>query len=300
MTAIAGKTDVVENGMMLLLFNNTAFTDFALASGTAGSLYVSLHTADPTAGDQTTSEIGYTSYTRVAVARSSAGWTVTGSSVSPASIITFPAGTGGSGTATHFGIGSASSGAGLLLYTGALSPTIVCGSDRTPKITTMTITEDQSASGGKADTGKEHWLQALLMAGSDAFNNVGDAIGPIFTGSRYISLHTADPTEEGDQTSSEITYTGYTRVLQFSGLPWDISGGTATLAATGNGLVLGADSMAFPQVTGGSGTATHFGIGTASSGTGILIYAGALSPNIVCGAGVTPRVTDGTTTITEE
>jgi hypothetical protein len=144
MTAIAGKTDSWENGLLLLLFNNTDFANVGDAGGlrgsvTPGSLYVSLHTADPTEeGSQTTNEIAYTSYARVAKARSSSGWTVSGSSVIPNGAITFPAGTGGSGTATHFGIGTASSGAGVLLYGGAISPNIVCGNGVTPQLTTAT------------------------------------------------------------------------------------------------------------------------------------------------------------------
>ena len=143
------KTNACENSLLLLIFNNTDFALIGDAAGlqnsaTAGSLYVSLHTADPgEAGDQTTSEIAYTSYARVAVARSGAGWTVTGNSVSPAATISFPAGTGGSGTATYFGVGTSSSGAGVLLYKGAISPTIMCGNGITPQLTTATaITED--------------------------------------------------------------------------------------------------------------------------------------------------------------
>lgn len=143
------KSNSWENGLLLLLANNTNFANVGDATGlrgssTAGSLYVSLHTADPgEAGDQTTSEIAYTSYARVAVARSGAGWTITANALAPVSDVTFPAGTGGSGTATHFGLGTASSGAGVLLYKGALSPTIVCGNGVTPKITAGTfVTED--------------------------------------------------------------------------------------------------------------------------------------------------------------
>ena len=68
---------------------------------------------------------------------------MTGNAVATAADTSFPAGTGGSGTATHFGIGTASSGAGKLLYKGALSPSIVCGSGITPKILAGTVvTED--------------------------------------------------------------------------------------------------------------------------------------------------------------
>lgn len=140
------KSNSLENSILLLLFNATAIANVAdnAASAPLTNLYVSLHTADPgEAGSQTTNEIAYTSYARVAVARSGSGWTVTANSVSPAAAITFPAGTGGSGTATHFGVGTASSGAGVLWYKGTVTPNIVTGNGVTPQLTTATaITED--------------------------------------------------------------------------------------------------------------------------------------------------------------
>jgi hypothetical protein len=140
------KGNTFENDLLKLIFNATAIANMAdnAASSPLTNLQVSLHTADPgEGGDQTTSEAAYTSYARVAVARTSGGWTVTNNSVSPAADITFPAGTGGSGTATHFGVGTASSGAGKLLYKGPLTPNVVMGNGITPKVTTAsTITED--------------------------------------------------------------------------------------------------------------------------------------------------------------
>ena len=68
---------------------------------------------------------------------------MTANAVAPAAAVTFPAGTGGSGTATHFGIGASSSGAGKLLYKGALTPNVVCGNGVTPQINAGTVvTED--------------------------------------------------------------------------------------------------------------------------------------------------------------
>lgn len=139
------KTNTWETGLLELLFTNTTFSGVGDATGlpgaaTAGSLYFSLHTADPgETGDQTTNEVTYTSYARVAVARSGSGWTVTGDAVAVDANVTFPAGTGGSGTATHWGLGSASSGAGKLLYKGSISPTIVTGNGVTPQLTAGTV-----------------------------------------------------------------------------------------------------------------------------------------------------------------
>ena len=143
------KSNAMENGILELVFKITNFAVIGDATGlrgstTPGSLFLSLHTADPgEAGTQTTSEITYTSYGRVAVARSGSGFTVTANSVSPAATVTFVTGTGGSGTATHFGIGASTSGAGVLLYKGAITPNIVTGDGITPSLTTASaITED--------------------------------------------------------------------------------------------------------------------------------------------------------------
>ena len=135
-----------ENDLLKLIFNADAIANIAdnAASSPLTNLYVSLHTGDPgEAGDQTTSECAYTSYDRVAVARTSGGWTVTANSVSPAAEIAFPEATGGSETATHFAVGTAASGAGKIIGSGTLSPNISISSGVTPRISTAsTITLD--------------------------------------------------------------------------------------------------------------------------------------------------------------
>jgi len=140
------KGNTFENDLLKLIFNATAISNLADNAGSSPltNLYVSLHTADPgEAGDQTTSEATYTSYARVAVARTSGGFTVTANSVSPVANIDFPAATGGTNTITHFGIGTASSGAGKLLYSGTVTPNISVSSGVTPRLTTAsTVTED--------------------------------------------------------------------------------------------------------------------------------------------------------------
>ena len=138
--------NVFENDLMKLIFNATAIANVADNAATAPltNLQYSLHTADPgEAGDQTTSEATYTGYARVAVARTSGGHTVTANSVSPVANIDFPAGTGGTGTATHFAVGSAASGTGKILFSGTVTPNIVTGNGVTPRLTTAsTITLD--------------------------------------------------------------------------------------------------------------------------------------------------------------
>ena len=140
------KSNALENDLLKLIFNATAIANLAdnAASSPLTNLYVSLHTGDPgEAGNQTTNECAYTSYARQAVARTSGGWTVTANSVSPVADITFPACTGGSETATHWAVGTASSSTGKILYSGAISPTIAISTGVTPKLTTAsTVTED--------------------------------------------------------------------------------------------------------------------------------------------------------------
>ena len=143
------KSNTFENDLLLLLFNNTNIATLGDATGVrgstvAGSLYLSLHTADPgEAGDQTTSETTYTGYARVAVARSGAGFTVTGNQVVLAANQDFGACSAGTATISHFGVGAASSGAGKLLYKGTVTPNISVSTGVTPRLTTATnVTED--------------------------------------------------------------------------------------------------------------------------------------------------------------
>lgn len=140
------KGNTFENDVLKLIFNATAIANIAddASSSPLTNLYISLHTADPgEGGDQTTNETSYTSYARVAVARSGAGWTVTGNSVSPAADVVFPTCTGGTATITHAAVGTAVSGSGKLLYKGALTPNISVSSGISPTLTSAsTITED--------------------------------------------------------------------------------------------------------------------------------------------------------------
>lgn len=140
------KGNTFENDLLGLIFNGDAIANLAdnAATSPLTNLYVSLHTSDPgEAGDQTTNECAYTSYARVAVARTSGGWTITDNSVSPAANIDFPAAIGGTETATHVAIGTASTGTGKILYSGAITPNISISTGVTPRIGTgSTITED--------------------------------------------------------------------------------------------------------------------------------------------------------------
>jgi hypothetical protein len=131
-------TNAAETALLNLLFPNTNWANVGDATGlrgssSAGSFYISLHTADPgETGTQATSETSYTGYARVAVARSGAGFTVSGNTASNAAAVNFGACTVGTPTLTHFGIGSDSSGAGNLFMSGALSASLAVSPGITP------------------------------------------------------------------------------------------------------------------------------------------------------------------------
>jgi hypothetical protein len=120
---IKGETFI--NDYLQFLFNSVAIANIAdnAASGLLTDLYVSLHTDDPTvAGDQDDEEADYAGYARVAVTRAgTSGWTVDAMSVENAATIVFPLCTAGTNTVTHWALGTASSGAGKLLYTDQLT-----------------------------------------------------------------------------------------------------------------------------------------------------------------------------------
>jgi hypothetical protein len=141
------KSNAYAEDILRLLFNATEIGGVAENDTTSplANLYVALHTADPgEAGAGNTNEVSYTSYARVAVARTTGGWVVSGTNVAPAEDIDFPACTGGTATATHASIGAAASGASKIFYKGALDQSIVISNGVAPKILAATtlISED--------------------------------------------------------------------------------------------------------------------------------------------------------------
>ena len=136
-----------ENDLLKLIFQATAITGLAdnAASSPSTNLYVSLHTSDPgEGGSQTTNEASYTGYARVAVARTSGGWTVTDNAVENVAQVLFGACTAGSATVTHFAVGTASSGTGKVLYRGALTASLAVSAGITPSFAAgaLDITEE--------------------------------------------------------------------------------------------------------------------------------------------------------------
>ena len=133
-------SNTTEDNILALYFTAVAIANLAdnAASSPETNIHMALHTGDPgDAGNMSTSEITYTSYARTNVARSGSGWTVSSGSCTPDADIDFPAGTGGSGTASFGSAGKTGGGAADIYWSGAITPEIVTGDGITPRLTTV-------------------------------------------------------------------------------------------------------------------------------------------------------------------
>lgn len=145
---MAGEKGNKHSQLLLAAIFQAVFTAItgllANAASPDTNLYVSLHTADPGAGgSQTTSEAAYTGYARVAVPRTTGGWSLSAETISNVGAITFPACTAGSETETWFGIGTDPTGVGNLLYAGPLTAGLAVSAGITPSFAAgaLTVTE---------------------------------------------------------------------------------------------------------------------------------------------------------------
>ncbi len=98
--------------------------------------------------------------------------------------------------------------------------------------------------------------------------------------SLYLSLHITSPGVGGDQTTGEATYGGYARLgVIRSAVGWTVVANAANNAALAQ----------FVECVSGAETITHVAIGTNSSGSGLVLYQGALGSSRAISAGITPQ-----------
>jgi hypothetical protein len=136
-------SDTTENAILNLIFSATTWANYAINATTSPetNIVISLQTADPgDTGTQSTSEVGYTSYARVNVARSTGWSTASTGTISPVANIDFPAGSGGSGTVSFFTTGKRPG--RLAISAARWSRTAHTGNGVTPRLTLSTITLD--------------------------------------------------------------------------------------------------------------------------------------------------------------
>jgi hypothetical protein len=133
-----------------------------------------------------------------------------------------------------------------------------------------------------------------LLFQNVAIAEIGDAAGlqpSAVAGFLYLSLHTADPRESGDQETNEAAYTSYARrAVARSGVGWTVVGPVAANAA----------AEVWPVSTGGDEVITHWAVGTLVTGTGTLLASGKLPRPLRVVTGIQPQVIIGAITYTED
>ena len=128
-----------------------------------------------------------------------------------------------------------------------------------------------------------------LLFNNTAIANIGDASGlqpSGVAGSLYISLHTGDPGEAGNQGTNETVYTNYTRVgVARTGGAWAVSGNTVSNVAL----------VQFPQCGATGATITYVGVGVSGTAgdTGQLLFSGQLSASLTVANLIQPQFAAG-------
>jgi hypothetical protein len=124
-----------RQGICALIFNATTWAGWAdnTASSPNTNVYSTLHTADPTSGNQTTSEASYTGATRVAVARTSGGWTCSAGVATNVAAVVHGACSSGSNTISHVSLGKAASSTGEVVTAGAVTTPLAVSAGITPQ-----------------------------------------------------------------------------------------------------------------------------------------------------------------------
>lgn len=140
----------------------------------------------------------------------------------------------------------------------------------------------------------ENSLLQLLFNNVD-IANIGDAGGiqnSATAGSLYLALHTADPGEAGNQTTSECAYGSYDRVAVARTVGgWTVASNVATNTALAQ----------FPECTSGSETITYVSIGTSAYPTaGVILYSGALTASRSVSTGIQPQFSALSLVVTED
>jgi hypothetical protein len=106
----------------------------------------------------------------------------------------------------------------------------------------------------------------------------------------HISLHTADPTDDGSGT--EVSGGSYARVQR------DPLDANWTAASATDGVTDNAAAITFPAPTGNWGSITHFGIWDAASGGNLLIHGALTTPKTVNNGDAAPSFATGALDIT--
>ena len=133
------KSNTTENDVLKAILQGT---DPSWRAG--ANLYLALYTADPgEAGTAITSETAYTNYARQTIVKAT-GWTDAGSSFTNSALIQFPQCGVTGATLTYVAVVTTASGAGQILYSGALNSSLAVANLIQPQfaIWSLQIVED--------------------------------------------------------------------------------------------------------------------------------------------------------------
>ena len=127
-----------------------------------------------------------------------------------------------------------------------------------------------------------------LLFNATAIANVADNAASSPLTQVACALHTADPGESGNLSTSEAAYTSYARqnTNRNSG-GFTVSGGSCSPVT----------DITFPACTGSSATITHLSFGKTGGGSATLWYSGTATPPVAVSSPIQPIV-KSTTTIT--
>lgn len=135
-------------------------------------------------------------------------------------------------------------------------------------------------------------MAALTFASAnDLVNYVTRNVAPSWDGATtlYLSLHTGAVGTGGNQTTNEVTYTGYARVAMARN-----AGGDWTAAASGATENNVQRTFGLPTAGSFPINATHLALGENPSGAGTVIAAGAMSSTLVINLNVQVNFNTGT------
>lgn len=120
------------------------------------------------------------------------------------------------------------------------------------------------------------------MATGTALSNYAEnyLLDYLFSGTKYVSLHTADPTDAG--TGAEVSGGAYARA-------------SVTFAAAASGSKASNVAATFPAAAANWGTVTHVGIWDAATAGNLLMY-GALAASSAINTGTTYSIPSGSLT----
>ncbi len=133
------------------------------------------------------------------------------------------------------------------------------------------------------DTTETNILSLIFLA--TAWANIADNAASSPETNLDYGLQTAVGTDANTMATNEAAYTPYARVnVARSGSGHTVTGGSVSPDA----------NVDFAAGTAGGETVTHFAVGKTGGGAADMYWTGTVTPSIITGDGITPRLTTAT------